>query len=146
MGLFDKIKGNDMDQKLTKEEAFAAIPLAAIAADGVITEEEANGLIVSIIRMKLYRGYDGRQLGNILNKDVNIIKKQGLDALVNMAKDSIPADLKTTAFAIAADLALADGEIAKEEKDILTKIHVALGVPEDEAIKIIEVMLVKNKG
>jgi tellurite resistance protein len=148
MGLFDRVKGaKDAEPaKLTKEESFAAIPLATIAADGVITEEEAQGLVVGLVRMKLYAGYNGNQMGAILNKLVGIIRKQGLDALVNMAKEGLPQDLKETAFAVAADLALADGEIAKQEKDILTKIQVGLGISEDKAVNIIEVMLIKNKG
>ncbi len=40
MGLFDKVRGSkEAEQtKLNKEEAFAAVSLAAVAADGEITE------------------------------------------------------------------------------------------------------------
>ena len=145
MGIFDRVKGVEPG-KLNKEEAFASFALAAIAADGVITEEEANGLVVGLVRMKLYAGYNGNQLGAMLNKLVNIIRKQGLDALVNQAKEGLPQELRETAFAVACDLALADGEIAEEEKKILTKIQTSLGIPEDKAVNIIEVMLIKNKG
>jgi tellurite resistance protein len=145
MGLFDRVKGAE-PSKLTKEESFAAITLATVAADGVITEEEAQGLVVGLVRMKLYAGYSGNQMGAMLNKLVGIIKKQGLDALVTMAKEGLPQDMRETAFAVAADLALADGEIAKEEKDILTKLQISLGLSEDKAVNIIEVMLIKNKG
>ena len=69
-----------------------------------------------------------------------------MDALVAMAKESMPEDMKATAFAVATDLALADGEIADEEKNLLTKVQQSLGIPEDEAVRIIEVMLIKNKG
>lgn len=148
MGLFDKIKGTkDAEStKLSKEESFAAVMLAAVAADGVITEEEANGMVVGMIRMKLYAGYNGNQIGAILNKIVGIIRKQGIDALVSQAKESLPQELRETAFAVATDLALADGEIANQEKDILTKIQLALEIPEDKAVNIIEVMLIKNRG
>jgi tellurite resistance protein len=54
--------------------------------------------------------------------------------------------MRETAFAVATDLALADGEIASREKDVLTKIQQSLGIPEDKAVNIIEVMLIKNKG
>lgn len=148
MGLFDRVKGvKDAEpSKLSKEESFASIVLAAIAADGVITEEEANGLVVGLVRMKTYAGYNGNQLGAMLNKLIGIIRKQGLDNLINMAKEGLPAEMRETAFAVATDLALADGEIANQEKDILTKIQQALGIPEDKAVNIIEVMLIKNKG
>ena len=91
MGLFDKVKGvkEAENTKLTKEESFAAVALAAVAADGMITEEEANGLVVSLVRMKLFSGYNSNQMGAMLNKLVQIIKKQGVDELVNMAKESL---------------------------------------------------------
>ena len=147
MGLFDRVKGaKDAETKLTKEEAFASFSLAAIAADGMITEEEANGLIVSLIRMKMFRGYNSNQMGALLNKLIGIVRKQGIDVLIAMAKDALPEDMRETAFAVSTDLALADGEIAQQEKDILTKFQQVLGIPEDKAVNIIEVMLVKNKG
>lgn len=148
MGLFDKVKGvkEAENTKLTKEESFAAVALAAVAADGMITEEEANGLVVSLVRMKLFLGYNGNQMGAMLNKLVQIIKKQGVDELVNMAKESLPKDLKETAFAVATDLALADGELGGKEKEILTKIQQIMEIPEDKAVTIIEVILIKNKG
>lgn len=148
MGLFDKVKGVKEAEtvKLTKEESFAGIVLAAVAADGVITEEEAQGLVISLVRMKTYVGYTGNQMSALLNKLIGIIKKQGVDALVNMSKESLPQDMRETAFAVATDLALADGEIADQEKEILTKIQLGLEIPESKAVNIIEVMLIKNKG
>ncbi len=146
MGLFDKFSSKDENVKLSKEEAFVAVSLVSVAADGVITEEEARGLFVQLYRMKMFSGYNDNQMSSIFNKLINIIKKKGMDALVGMAKESLPEDLKATAFAVATDLALADGDIAEEEKKLLTKIQQSLGLSEEEAVKIIEVMLIKNKG
>jgi len=108
---------------LNKEEAFAAIPLATIAADGNISEEEVLGIITALTRMKLFADYDAKKMNSMFNKLIGIIKRQGVDAL-----------------------AMADGILEKAEKDILTKIQQTLEVPEDVAIKIIEVILIKNKG
>jgi len=146
MGLFDKFSSKDEKVKLSKEEAFAAVSLVAIAADGVITEEEARGMFVQFYRMRTFAGFNDNQMSSMLNKLVNIIKKQGLDALVGLAKESLPENMRATAFAVATDLALADGDIAEEEKQLLTKVQQSLGIPEDEAVKIIEVMMIKNKG
>jgi tellurite resistance protein len=148
MGLFDKVKGVKEAEttKLTKEESFASISLAAVAADGIITEEEAQGMVVGLVRMKLFAGYGSSQMGAMLNKLVGIIRKQGLDSLLAMAKEGLSPEMRETAFAVATDLTLADGEIASKEKDILTKIQQDLGIPEDRAVNIIEVLLIKNKG
>jgi tellurite resistance protein len=146
MGLFDKFSSKDEKVKLSKEEAFAAVSLVAIAADGVITEEEARGMFVQFYRMKTFSGFNDNQMSSMLNKLVNIIKKQGMDALVGLAKESLPENMKATALDVATELALADGDIAEEEKQLLTKVQQSLGIPEDEAVKIIEVMMIKNKG
>lgn len=148
MGLFDKVKGSKEAEhvKLNKEEAFAAVSLAAIAADGEITADEARGLITSLLRMKLFSNYNDKNMSAMFNKLSGIIKREGVEALVTSSKEALPADLRETAFAVAADLTLADGLLAKGEKDILTKIQESLGVPEDKAVNIIEVMLIKNRG
>jgi tellurite resistance protein len=148
MGLFDRVKGVKEAEniKLTKEESFASISLAAIAADGMITEEEAQGMILGLVRMKMFAGYNPNQMSAMMNKLVGIVRKQGLDSLLNMAKEGLSPDMRETAFAVATDLALADGEIAAKEKEILTKMQQDLGIPEDKAVNIIEVLLIKNKG
>lgn len=148
MGLFDKVLGMKEAEKVTlnKEEAFAAITLAAVAADGYISEEEGRGIITGLARMKLFENYNPNKMGSMFNKLIGIIKNQGIESLVTLSKESLPPELRETAFAVATDLALADGVMDKSEKDILTKIQQTLGVSEEAAIKIIEVMLVKNKG
>jgi tellurite resistance protein len=148
MGLFDKVKGIKEAEaiKLSKEESFASVALAAVAADGSITQEEAAGLVVALSRMKLYSGHNADRMESMLNKLIGIIKKQGLDVLLAASKESLPPELRETAFAVATDLALADGEIASKEKDLLTKLQQVLEIPEDRAVNFIEVMLIKNKG
>jgi hypothetical protein len=66
--------------------------------------------------------------------------------LVTSSKEVLPTELRETAFAVAADLTLADGVLAKGEKDILSKIQESLIISEDTAVNIIEVMLIKNRG
>jgi tellurite resistance protein len=146
MGLFDKVVGPKEPEKLTKEEAFAAVGLAAIAADGAITEEEGRGFLVGLYRMKMFRSYSQNQMGNLLTKLINIIQKQGFDALLKMANEGLPADLKESAFAVAIDLVFADGDVDATEQAIMTKIQQMMGIQEAQAMKIIEVMSIKNKG
>ena len=55
-------------------------------------------------------------------------------------------DLTETAFAIATDIVLADGEVTEEEQKLLNDLFQLLEIPEETAIKIIDVMLIKNQG
>jgi hypothetical protein len=54
--------------------------------------------------------------------------------------------LKTTAFANACDIVLADGVVEDDEKEFLDKLQNQLDIPSDEAVNIVQVMIVKNKG
>lgn len=145
MGLFDKVIGTT-NEKLTDREGFAGIALCAIAADGVITEEEALGLGTTLNRMKLFRGLSQRQVSDVFGKVAKIAKNQGVESLMKHSAEAVPADLKPTAFAVAADLLFADGDVAPEERKFLEKIQYSLGVSDDVALKIVEVVAIKNKG
>lgn len=145
MSLFDKVLGIK-EEKLNKEESFAAITLSAIAANGYISEEEGIGIITGLSRMHLFENYDNKRMKSMFNKLLNIIRNQSVNTLVTMSKDNLSHELRETAFAVATDLALTDGTIDKSEKDILTEIQESLEISEETAVKIIEVMLIKNKG
>jgi hypothetical protein len=54
--------------------------------------------------------------------------------------------LHETAFAVVSDLVLADGEVTQEEEDLLGDLYRALDLSEEVASKIVDVMLIKNKG
>lgn len=41
---------------------------------------------------------------------------------------------------------MADGVLEEEEKDIINQMAASLSIPEDIAISIIEVMIIKNKA
>jgi hypothetical protein len=58
----------------------------------------------------------------------------------------LPEELRDTAFANACDLLLADGGIEDEEKEFLDSLQRKLEIPGDQAISIVEVMVIKNKG
>ncbi|HLE97726.1 MAG TPA: tellurite resistance TerB family protein [Candidatus Thermoplasmatota archaeon] len=145
MGLFDKVLGTGTD-KLNGPEGFAGVAFCAVAADGVLTEEEQLGLVTTMSRMKLYEGMSQRQIGAIFDKLVKIARSEGIDVLLQRSSEAIPNELRPTAFAVSADLVMADGMIATAERAFLEKIQKSLGVMDADALRIVEVIQVKNKG
>ena len=146
MGLFDKVLGSSTIDKLTEAEGMAGIALCAIAADGQITEEEAAGLGTTLSRMQLYRNMNTRQVNDIFGKVVKVVRQTGVDALLSMSAQALRADLKPTAFAVAADLIMSDGHVDGKEKQYLEQIQKTLGVNDDLALKVVEVIAIKNRG
>lgn len=144
MGLFDKVLSSSPD-KLTEAEGMAGIALSAIASDGMITEEEAAGLGTSLSRMKLFNGMSNRDINKIFERLIKVARADGVDKLLDLSSTAIRAELKQTAFAVAADLLMADGDVAPEEKQFLEKIQKNLGVNDDIALKIVDVIAIKNR-
>lgn len=145
MGLFDKVIGTSED-KLTPAEGFTGIALCAVAADGVVTQEEVQGLGTSLARTRLFKDLNPRQVNQAFEKVMKVAKNKGPEQLLQLSSEAIPHELRPTAFAIAADLLFADSEVAESEKKYLEHIQQSLGVPQDLAVKIVEVMGVKNKA
>ena len=147
MGLFDKIfKQVPEEGKLTKQEAFAGIALARAGADGSIAQSEWDGIVSYLRRLRLYDNFSGPAFDKMFDKLFRILKNQGASALVSSSIGGLPDDLKLTAFACAVDIALADGVVEEEEKQIINQLAEALQIPEQTAVSIIEVLIIKNKA
>ena len=148
MGLFDRVSGGrkQANMTLSPAEAFAAIALLAVAADGYLADEEGQVLSTTLSRMQLFRSYPGDVMRRMFDRLLGILNKQGSKTLFNLAVDTLPHDLYETAFAVTTDIVLADGEVTNEEEKLLTDLCSALEIDEKTAVKIIDVMLIKNKG
>ena len=147
MGLFDKIfQQVPEEDKLTKQEAFAGIALAMAGADGSIAQSEWDGIVNYIRRLRLYDNFSGPAFDKMFDKLFRILKNQGASSLVSSSIKGPPEDLKLTAFACAVDIALADGVLEDEEKDIINQLAETLEIPEQTAVSIIEVLIIKNKA
>lgn len=147
MGLFDDIFGGQKANKeLSKPEAFAGILLGAMASDGHISGEECQGLWTILGRMKLYDNWTDDKFNHMMNRLVGVLKRDGLDKLLARCAKVLPEELHETAFAGACDLVLADGVVEDEEKDFLDNLQKILEIPGDQAITIVQVMVIKNRG
>lgn len=148
MGLFDKLSSSRKQSQttLSPAEAFAAIALLAVAADGYAADSEINAVMTSLYRMQLFRSYPGDVVRKMFDRLLNLLQRQGADVLLNAALASLPHELGETAFAITTDIVLADGEVTQEEEEFLNKLYRALEISEEIAVKIIDVMLIKNRG
>ena len=146
MGLFDKVLGKKEEGPLTlnPREAFAAVAVAAVAADGVIEQSELQRLVGDLAEKKMFR--NSNDLGNTLNKVASLIQKRGAGPVVKAAGKALSGELKPTAFAMATDLLLADGEVDQEERKFLEDFQKTLGIDDATAMKIVEVMAIKNRG
>lgn len=150
MGLFDKIFFGGVQSKVTEAlspaEAFAAITLAATACDGYLSDDEAHGISLALSKMKLYRSFPDNVIDRMFDKLQGMLRREGVAALINAAKNSLPYELQETAFAVAADLVLSDGYVTELEQSFLDDLYRSLNISDETATRIVKVMIIKNRG
>lgn len=148
MGLFDKLTSGRKASQTTlgPAEAFAAVTLIAVAADGYCTESEVRALSTTLSRMQLFRSYPTDVMRKMIERLQSMLQREGIEVLFKVAMATLPDELKETSFAVATDIVLADGEVTQEEEKLLNDLYRALEISEELAVKIIDVMLIKNKG
>ena len=152
MSIFNKVFGKRADEKiaLNSAEAFAAIALVAIASDGYLSESEEAEMKMRLGRMHLFKdsnktagtGFDNRMKDYL----VKALKQHGPNELIRCAKASLPPTLAPTAFTIAVDLVFSDGTVSSEEQSFIDDLRKILSIPDELALKIVEVMTIKNQG
>ncbi len=126
-------------------EAFLIIILSAAKADGFLEEYEQNMIVNILSRMTIFEQYSGN-MEQLFDKGLTIINQKGSEQALKIAISMLPTNLHDTAFAVAADLIMSDGHVTDTEQNTLARLAEALSVPKMKALKIIEVMAIKNKG
>ena len=120
--------------------------LAVVAADGHISDEEAQDFNARTNRMKLFAGHGGAPFSQMIDKLFRLLKKDGPNGLMQRSAQALPPDLRATAFAVSADMVFADGSVDEDEQALIGGLQNALGIPDDLAEKIVEVLHIKNSG
>jgi tellurite resistance protein len=147
MGLFDSLFGGmGGETKLSPQEAFAGVLLGASACDGHIADDEVAGLVTALVRMKLFQRWTDKNFNQSLNRLHGVLKKKGVDTLIDACIESLPGELRETAFANACDIVLADGVVEADEKEFINNLCRKLEIDRKVAGEIAEIMVVKNKG
>jgi len=149
MGLFDSVFNAEKgmtEVELTPAEAFAAVALVAIAADGYLSDQEGSDMTMLLSRMQLFRSFSSDVMHRMFDKLLSMLKREGPGDLINLAKSCLPQDLRETAFAVATDLVLSDGTVTSQEQAFLDDLYRILEIPGDTALQIVQVMTIKNRG
>lgn len=131
-------------RKLKSDEALIALFIGAMNANDQVAREElarAHHLIWSTRR---FRRKSGETVGRLIDRMKTLLEERDAVAVMESAAKSIPVQLRPAAFAIVADLLLADARIDMQERSFLQRLARNFGIDARLAREIIDVMLVKN--
>jgi uncharacterized tellurite resistance protein B-like protein len=146
MGIFEKVLQEHQPETLTltPAEAFAALVLSTVRADGRISAEEASRVNQVLGATRLFHTTDTETLQPLLSQVMSLVQRHGPDAVMDLAARALPVPLRAPAFAVSVDLVLADGEAGPQERRFIDALQTRLAIADEEAAKIVDVMLVKN--
>lgn len=148
MSVVDRVlNGSPIDSPpLPVPEAIAAVLVAAVAVDGVVKPEEAVRINGVLTTSNVLRQAGNGSMQGLAERAIALLTEYGLAAILTGCAKVIPSDLRPTTFALATDLALADGRIGDREKTFIDELQTVLQIDDGTALKIIEVLLIKNRG
>jgi hypothetical protein len=131
---------------VTLQEAIASLLVAAITIDGEVNPDEALRIGSLLGTSHVLRQAGDGSMDGLANRAIALLADYGLPAMLTCCAKVIPTDLRPTVFALATDLALADGRIGDREKVFIDELQAVLQIDEATAVKIVEVLLIKNRG
>jgi len=90
------------------------------AADRDITDSELAMIGDIVGHLPVFRSFRRDGLQAVLNECTKLLgRENGLDEAFSAIKKALPAKLRETAYAVACDVAAADGEASQEELRVL---------------------------
>jgi tellurite resistance protein len=132
-------------EKLVLDEALIALFMGAMDANGHVAREELARAHHLIWSTKQFRRRSGESVGRLIDRMKRLLEEQDASAVMDAAARAIPAKLRPSAFAVVADLLLADGKIDARERRFLHRVAVNFNIRARVASQVIEAMLVKNR-
>ncbi|MEL6508494.1 MAG: tellurite resistance TerB family protein [Pseudomonadota bacterium] len=119
----------DLPHPLTAQDSLAAVMIAISASDENIRTSELVKITNSINNLPVFAGYDADRLQTIGQTVFDLFEQEdGLDALFGLIRDVLPPHLNETAYALACDVAAADGKLAETELRLLEEIRYELNI------------------
>jgi tellurite resistance protein len=109
---------------MTAQDSLVALMIAVSAADENIRTAELVQISNIVNNLPIFATYDPDMLPIISRTVFDLLEQEdGLDALFGLIRDALPEPLYETAYAVACDVAAADGKISGQEGRMLEEIR-----------------------
>jgi len=131
---------------LNVDEAFIGLFIAAMHANGHMSAAEGARAHHLIWSMKRFRRKSGEDVGRTIEHMRQFVSEHGAGTVLASVARVIPGRLRLSAFALTADLLLADGTIEPTERRFLNSLAADLRLDVGDARRVVDAMLVKNRA
>jgi tellurite resistance protein len=120
---------HDLPHSWTAPDALIAVMIAISASDEAIRTSELVTIETLVNHLPVFANYDGDRIKVVAQTVFDLFGvEDGLDALFGLVRADLPETLFETAYALACDVAAADGEIREAELRLLEEIRYELDI------------------
>ncbi len=114
---------------MTPQDCLVAIMVAVSASDENIRTAELVKIQSAVNMLPVFADYDIDRINRVSSVVFDLFEQEdGLDALFGLTRENLPERLYETAYALACDVAAADGNLAETELRLLEEIRYELNV------------------
>ncbi len=107
------------------------------ASDSKMSDEELIGIGNIVKSLPVFKGFDNNNLVPVAQSCAEILaEEEGLRTVLKLIAETLPEGLRETAYAVAVDVAVADGQLRQEELRVLELLRHELPVDRLEAAAI----------
>lgn len=119
----------ELPPALTPEDCLVAIMIAVSFSDEQIRTSELIAIERTVNHLPVFANYDLDRIREVSSVVIDLFTEEdGLDALFGLVRENLPARLWETAYALACDIAAADGTIRETELRLLEEMRYELDI------------------
>ncbi|KPQ15659.1 MAG: Tellurite resistance protein [Rhodobacteraceae bacterium HLUCCO18] len=117
------------DNAISPEDALVAVMVAVSVSDETIRTAELVKIEQIVNNLPVFGNYDADRTRAVAQTVFELFEEEdGLDALFGLVHEALPERLWETAYAIACDVAAADGSLRQQELRFLEELRHALNI------------------
>ncbi len=118
-----------MPQSTDHHTALIYTMVLVSAAEGVMADTEIETIGRIVRYLPVFRDFDHDRLTEVGRDCTYLLREEdGLDQAFDIIAEALPDKLRETAYALACDVAAADGALAEEELNLLHLLQTRLGI------------------
>ena len=114
---------------LSPQDALIAVALVTAIADERMSEKEYREIVATVNILPVFNEYDTDRIDGIIDTvQAFLTEDDGLDSLIGLVETTLPDHLYETAYALACDVAAADGSVKMGEMRMLEELRQGLQI------------------
>ena len=119
----------DTERPLSPQDALVAVMVAVSFSDEQVRTAELVTITAIVNHLPAFASYDQDRISQVSRTVLDLFAEEdGLDALFGLVRGALPVRLHETAYALACDVAAADGRLLESELRLLEEIRYELDI------------------